>query len=75
MSEICTDCMQMTAGRCARHNSSLFPSDPNTAPGPVITVNPTGWKCPGCGACHAPWVPTCMVCLPSSPRDTTGAGS
>jgi hypothetical protein len=21
-----------------------------------------GWKCPGCGACYAPWVPSCLGC-------------
>jgi hypothetical protein len=23
-----------------------------------------GWKCPGCGACFAPWVDECSHCAP-----------
>ncbi len=22
----------------------------------------TGWKCPGCSRCYAPWVPKCDTC-------------
>ena len=29
----------------------------------------SGWKCPGCGRCYAPWVAECRPC---SPPTTTG---
>ena len=24
----------------------------------------SGWKCPGCGRCYAPWVAECRPCSP-----------
>lgn len=27
-------------------------------------MNTIGWKCPGCGRCHAPSVNTCPHCAP-----------
>ena len=28
----------------------------------------TGWICPGCGTCYAPWVRECGRCAPVGPR-------
>lgn len=33
----------------------------------------TGWKCPGCGACYAPFVHKCQSCGPKATTTTTGA--
>lgn len=31
-----------------------------------------GWKCPGCGRCHAPFVASCSACDPSNYRTIAG---
>ncbi len=36
---------------------------------------PDGWRCPGCGACFAPWMAACMHCTPRPAQvaaDTAG---
>ncbi len=33
-----------------------------------------GWRCPGCGACYAPWVYKCDVC-PQTQTSTVSDGS
>jgi uncharacterized OB-fold protein len=30
----------------------------------------TGWKCPGCGACYAPFVSKCSNCGPQTVKTT-----
>ena len=39
------------------------PRDPSIPEG-MIGVN-TGWRCPGCGTCYAPWVYECLRCAGS----------
>lgn len=33
--------------------------------------NQLGWRCPGCGACYAPFVPQCMHCTPTVKTNST----
>jgi hypothetical protein len=59
----CRDCKNSTSGNCMKHGSIGASTErkwePLTQPGFNIL---TGWKCPGCGVCLAPFVSVCPFC-------------
>lgn len=41
------------------------------ASGATPSGTSTGWQCPGCGKCYAPWVAACGWCPPARPAINT----
>ena len=72
----CDDCRTNTGG-CSKHSgttvipaTTIIPTSPTLEPvnfpympfSPLLSVGGSGWQCPKCGACYAPWVFSCPPC-------------
>lgn len=40
-----------------------------------VGTQQSGWKCPGCGACYAPWMYKCSDCPPATASNDTLTGT
>ena len=49
----------LASAQAARDNGEVAHIIPGP-PRPLPAV--TGWTCPGCGHCYAPWIPECHHC-------------
>lgn len=52
------------AGELPEIRSTTHRPPPEGQPAATPPADATGWRCPGCAGCYAPWVQTCPNCRP-----------